>query len=151
MAKLRALPPGSPFHRRTLPLLFPTRQDGPGLEKAMDELCRRASEAVGRNGILILSDRGAMRPRRRSKPAGDGRRAPSPHARGLRTQCGLIVESGDAREVHHFALLLGYGAGAINPYLAFETLRDLRARACCPASRNDQAVTRYIKASTRGC
>ncbi len=54
---------------------------------------------------------------------------------GTRTRVGLVLESGEPREVHHFALLIGYGAGAINPYLAFETLaRPRSARACCPAS-----------------
>ena len=51
-----------------------------------------------------------------------------------RTKVGLVVESGDAREVHHMALLIGYGAGAINPYLAFESIEDLITRAASPAS-----------------
>ena len=93
----------------------------------MAEVCRRASEAVraGTN-IVILSDRGV-----------DAENAPIPALlavagvhhhlirEGTRTQVGLVLESGEPREVHHFALLIGYGAGAVNPYLAFETLHDL--------------------------
>ena len=102
-------------------------QDGPGLERALDDLKRRAADAVDAGyTILILSDRDA-----------DRARAPIPSLlatagvhhhlvrHGKRTRCALVVESGDAREVHHCALLLGYGAGAVNPYLAFETLDDM--------------------------
>ena len=110
--------------RRRLPLLYNPDEDGPGLERAMAELCRKASQAVAAGyGILILSDRGV-----------DATHAPIPSLlatagvhhhlvrEGTRTKCGLLIETGDAREVHHVALLLGYGAGAVNPYLAFETL-----------------------------
>ncbi len=108
-------------------MLFDATQDGPGLERALEDLKRRASDAVEAGyTILILSDRDA-----------DRVRAPIPSLlatagvhhhlvrQGTRTRCALIVESGDAREVHHCALLLGYGAGAVNPYLAFETLDDM--------------------------
>ena len=68
-----------------------------------------------------------------------------------RTRVGLVVETGEAREVHHFALLLGYGAGAINPYLAFDTMRDLvprgRARRSCTERK---AVKNYVKAAGKG-
>ena len=93
----------------------------------MDRLKKSASDAVAAGyTIVILSDRGA-----------DRDQAPIPSLlatagvhhhlvrQGTRTQCGLVVESGDAREVHHCALLLGYGAGVVNPYLAFETLDDM--------------------------
>ena len=102
-------------------------QDGPGLERALEDLKRaRERRGRGRLHILILSDRDA-----------DRDRAPIPSLlatagvhhhlvrQGTRTRCALVVESGDAREVHHCALLLGYGAGAVNPYLAFETLDDM--------------------------
>ena len=100
----------------------------------MAELCRKASQAVAAGyGILILSDRGV-----------DATHAPIPSLlatagvhhhlvrEGTRTRCGLLVETGDAREVHHVALLLGYGAGAVNPYLAFETLHDLIRQGLLP-------------------
>src|SRR6185295_14591192 len=117
LAKLRHVyEPG--FRSTTLPMLFDPRQDGPGLARAMADLKKRASDAVDAGyTILILSDRGA-----------DKERAPIPSLlatagvhhhlvmQGTRTRCGLVVESGDAREVHHCALLLGYGAGVVNPY-----------------------------------
>jgi glutamate synthase (ferredoxin) len=152
VAKLRHLPPGSPFRSTTLPLLYNPAEDGPGLERAMDELCRKASQAVAAGyGILILSDRGV-----------DATHAPIPSLlatagvhhhlvrEGTRTRCGLLVESGDAREVHHVALLLGYGAGAVNPYLAFETLHDLIRQGLLPGVAHDQAVLRYVKALNKG-
>ena len=111
----------------TLQMLYNAAEDGPGLERAMDQLCRDASAAVADGcTILILSDRGV-----------DQTHAPIPSLlatagvhhhlvrEGTRTRCALVIESGDAREVHHCALLLGYGAGAVNPYLAFETLDDM--------------------------
>ena len=84
VAKLRHLPPDSPFRSTTLSMLFDPEEGGPGLERAMDELCRRASEAVKAGfDILILSDRGVSAARGAdSEPAGDGRRPPSSRARG---------------------------------------------------------------------
>ena len=152
VAKLRHLPTGSPFRSTTLPLLYNPDEDGPGLEKAMAELCRKASQAVAAGyGILILSDRGV-----------DATHAPIPSLlatagvhhhlvrEGTRTKCGLLVETGDAREVHHVALLMGYGAGAVNPYLAFETLHDLIRQGLLPGVTYDQAVSRYVKSLNKG-
>jgi glutamate synthase domain-containing protein 2/glutamate synthase domain-containing protein 1/glutamate synthase domain-containing protein 3 len=152
VAKLRHLPPGSPFRSTTLPLHSNPEEDGPGLERAMDALCRKASQAVEAGyGILILSDRGV-----------DAAHAPIPSLlatagvhhhlvrTGARTRCGLLVESGDAREVHHVALLLAYGAGAVNPYLAFESLHDLLRQGLLPGVTHDAAVLRYIKALNKG-
>ena len=152
VAKLRHLPPGSPFRSTTLPLLYNPDEDGPGLERAMAELCRKASAAVASGyGILILSDRGV-----------DAKHAPIPSLlatagvhhhlvrEGTRTKCGLLIETGDAREVHHVALLLGYGAGSVNPYLAFETLDDLIRQGSLPNLTHHQAVTKYIKALNKG-
>ena len=97
-----------------------------GMEKALEELRRQASQAVEEGySIIVLSDRGVGH-----------RRAPIPSLltvsavhhhlirEGTRTRVGLVIETGEAREVHHFALLIGYGAGAINPYLALETVQD---------------------------
>ena len=106
--------------------------------------------AAGYN-ILILSDRGA-----------DRDRAPIPSLlatagvhhhlvrEGTRTRCGLVVESGDAREVHHCALLLGYGAGVVNPYLAFETLDDMIRQGLLRGITHEKAVKNYIKALNKG-
>jgi glutamate synthase (NADPH) large chain len=152
VAKLRHLPPRSPLRSTTLPLLFNPEEDGPGLERAMAELCRKASQAVAAGyGLLILSDRGV-----------DATHAPIPSLlatagvhhhlvrEGTRTKCGLLVETGDAREVHHVALLLGYGAGAVNPYLAFETLHDLIRQELLRGLSEDEAVLRYVKALNKG-
>jgi glutamate synthase (NADPH/NADH) large chain len=151
VAKLRHLPPGSPFRSTTLPLLYNPDEDGPGLERAMAELCRRASAAVAAGyGILILSDRGV-----------DATHAPIPSLlatagvhhhlvrEGTRTKCGLLIETGDAREVHHVALLIGYGAGSVNPYLAFETLDDLTRQGLIGIPLT-QAIANYIKALNKG-
>src|SRR6185437_4954704 len=125
---------------------------GPGLERAMERLKELASEAVDAGyNILILSDRGA-----------DRDQAPIPSLlatagvhhhlvrEGTRTRCGLVVESGDAREVHHCALLLGYGAGVVNPYVAFETIADLIAQGQLAGVSYDEAVGNYIHALNKG-
>src|SRR5207253_6151219 len=125
---------------------------------ALDELCRQSSAAITRGfGIIILSDRGATT-----------EQAPIPALlavagvhhhlirQGTRTQVGFVIESGEPREVHHFALLLGYGAAAINPYMAFETLRDMIARGLLPgfdpvdAADTYRAIANYIKAINKG-
>src|SRR4249919_2213762 len=151
LAKLRHVyEPG--FKAITLPMLFDPRQGGPGLEHAMDQLKRQASSAVEAGyTIVILSDRGA-----------DRERAPIPSLlatagvhhhlvrRGTRTRCGLVLETGDAREVHHCALLLGYGAGAVNPYLAFETLDDMVRQQLLVGVTHAQAVEHYIHALNKG-
>lgn len=152
VAKLRHLPPGSPFRSTTLPLLYDPQEDGPGLERAMEQLCRKASVAVEAGvGVLILSDRGV-----------DSHHAPIPSLlavagvhhhlvrEGTRHKCGLLIETGEAREVHHIALLLGYGAGSVNPYLAFESLDDLIRQGLLPGVSHNDAVKRYIKALNKG-
>src|SRR6202040_1599870 len=71
--------------------------------------------------------------------------------RGERTQVGLVLESGEPREIHHFCLLIGYGAGAVNPYLAFETLADMHKQEVLPANLTlDAAKKHYIKAANKG-
>src|SRR5207248_1195497 len=69
---------------------------------------------------------------------------------GARTRCALVVESGDAREVHHMALLIGYGAGAVNPYLAFETLEDMIRERALEGPTEDRAELNYIRALNKG-
>ena len=133
-------------------MLYNQAEDGPGLERAMDQLCRDASAAVADGcTILILSDRGV-----------DQAHAPIPSLlatagvhhhlvrEGTRTRCALVLESGDAREVHHCALLLGYGAGAVNPYLAFETIDDMIRQGQLPGLTHEKAVNNYIKALNKG-
>ena len=154
LAKLRHLgdPADLAFRAVTLPMLYSPSEGGAGLERAMDALCRRASEAVAEGcTILILSDRGV-----------DRTHAPIPSLlatagvhhhlvrEGTRTKCGLLVESGEAREVHHMALLVGYGAGAINPYLAFETIDDMVRQGQLADIDGAKAVKNYLRAMTKG-
>ncbi|HUK20191.1 MAG TPA: glutamate synthase large subunit [Gemmatimonadales bacterium] len=152
VAKLRHLPPDVPFRSTTLSMLFDPSGDGPGLEQAMAELCRRASEAVAAGfDILILSDRG-VGPSKAPIPSLLATAGVHHHLvrEGTRTKCGLVIESGDAREVHHVSLLLGYGAGVVNPYVAFETIDDMIRQGMLPGIERDKAIQHYIKALNKG-
>ncbi len=150
-AKLKHLDrPG--FKSITLPILFNIGEGAAGLEKAMDGLFAKASRAI-REGvnILILSDRGL-----------DAQRAPVPALlavaglhhhlirEGTRTRAGLVLETGEPREVHHFSLLIGYGAGAINPYLAFETLDDMIRQGLLKEIKHQEACKNFVKAAVKG-
>ena len=152
VAKLRHLPPDVPFRSTTLSMLFDPSGDGPGLERAMAELCRRASEAVAAGfDILILSDRG-VGPGKAPIPSLLATAGVHHHLvrEGTRTKCGLVIESGDAREVHHVSLLLGYGAGVVNPYVAFETIDDMIRQGMLPGIEREKAIQHYIKALNKG-
>jgi glutamate synthase (ferredoxin) len=152
VAKLRHLPPDAPFRSTTLSMLFDPDSGGAGLARAMEALCRRASEAVAAGyDILILSDRG-VGPRKAPIPSLLATAGVHHHLvrEGTRTRCALVVESGDAREVHHVSLLLGYGAGVVNPYVAFETIDDLIAQGILAGVTRDEAVAHYIKALNKG-
>lgn len=110
----------------TLPILF-LKEDGPkGLEKALEQLFKRADQAIkDGHSILILSDRG-LNAKQVAMPSLLACAGLHHHLnrQGTRTKVSLVVETGEAREMHHFAVLIGYGANAINPYLAFETIED---------------------------
>src|SRR5213596_2100751 len=141
----------SHFKSRTLDTTFHAGLGAAGLEQVLDELCARAEAAV-REGvnIIILSDRMAGTDR---IPIPSLLACAAVHHHlirtGLRTSVGLVVESGEPREVHHFACLAGYGAEAINPYLAFETIVSLKDR--LPAALDDyEIVKRYIKSIGKG-
>ena len=111
------------------------------MKQAIKEMCWAATEAVlADKNILILSDR-AQGPDRIPMPALLATAAVHHHLvrQGLRMQTGLVVETGEAREVHHFCVLAGYGAEAINPYVAFETLEDIRVRKELPLDRQGGA------------
>ena len=152
VAKLRHLPPGSPFRSTTLSLLFNPETGGSGLEQAMSDLCRRASDAVAAGyDILILSDRG-VGPRSAPIPSLLATAGVHHHLvrEGTRTRCALVIECGDAREVHHVSLLMGYGAGVVNPYVAFETLDDMIRREMLTGIGRDEAIAHYIKALNKG-
>jgi glutamate synthase (NADPH/NADH) large chain len=122
VAKLRRLE--SPFRTRTLSLLFPVAPGPRAMAEALTRLCEEAAQAAREGyGILILSDRG-VDAEHAAIPSLLALGAVHHHLirEGLRTRVSLVVETGEAREVHHFALLIGYGAEAVAPYLAWETL-----------------------------
>jgi len=140
------------FRAQTLPMLFPAGSGGPGLAAALEEMCASATEAV-REGytFIVLSDRG-VDAHNMPIPALLATAAVHHHLvrTGARVRIGLIVESGEPREVHHMALLLGYGAGAICPYLAFETLDDMVRQRILSGIDDAQAMKNYIKALNKG-
>lgn len=136
----------------TLPILFKADGETGRLESALDELFAAADDAID-NGtnLIVLSDRGI-----------DTEYAAIPSLLavaglhhhlirdGKRTRVSLILESGEPREVHHFATLLGYGVQAINPYTAFESIDDLIREGLLTGTDHDTAVAKYIKAATKG-
>jgi len=151
LAKIREIDRAG-LRAQTLPILYRAAGGGEGLREALDELCAAAVAAVDAGAtMLVLSDRDV-----------DGRMAPIPSLlavgavhhhlirEGKRMSCGLTIETGEAREVMHFCLLIGYGAEAVNPYLAYETLSgmidDGRIRGVDKAA----AVANYIKALNKG-
>ena len=151
LAKLRHLDDPA-FRSAALPMLFDPRAGAAGLETALEELCRAASEAVaGGATLLVLSDRGVDR-EHAPVPALLATAGVHHHLvrAGSRTRCSLIVETGEARECHHMALLVGYGAAVVNPYLAFETIEELLAGGELQDVDRAQAVGNYIKACTKG-
>jgi glutamate synthase (NADPH/NADH) large chain len=151
LARLRHL--DHPWFRSiTLPMLYPVAEGAAGLERALTALQERASRAIADGyNILILSDRGVDRAQA-AIPSLLATSAVHHHLvrRGERTRCGLVVESGDAREVHHFCLLIGYGAGAVNPWVAFETLDDMLRQGLLTGVDRDRAIRNYIKALNKG-
>ncbi|WP_027172201.1 glutamate synthase large subunit [Methylobacterium sp. 10] len=139
------------FDTKTLDMTFPAESGAVAMEGAVDRLCDRAEAAVrGGYNIIILTDRG-VGPDRIAIPALLATAAVHNYLirKGLRTSVGLVVESGEPREVHHFACLAGYGAEAINPYLAFETVIAMKAE-FPPDLTDDEIVYRYIKSIDKG-
>jgi len=141
------------FKGKTLRLLFRVAEGPDGLCAAVDDLCQQASQAI-KDGykFLILSDRGV-----------NEEWAPIPSLLGIsavhhhlvrecsRTEVGLILETGEPRDVHHFAGLIGYGAGTINPYLVFETLVDMERDGYLPEGLDAAtAQAKFIKAINKG-
>ncbi|MCU0270669.1 MAG: glutamate synthase large subunit, partial [Acidimicrobiales bacterium] len=140
------------FKSVTVSCLFPVAEGGAGLRRALEDLCRQVSDAIedGAN-VVILSDRHSDRDHA-PIPALLFTGAVHHHLirEKTRTKVGLVVETGEAREVHHMCLLLGYGAGAINPYLAFESIEDLIAERATTVTDPVKAVNNYIKAASKG-
>lgn len=155
LESIRAVSQGK-LRSHTISTLYEVSGGGESLSQAMERIRQQAHDAV-RNGaaLLILSDRGA-----------NEKFAPIPALlacsgvhqhlirEGSRTLCGIVVESGEPREVHHFALLFGYGAGAVNPYLAFDTLHDLCRQGFLKNGKGDldykSAEKHYIKGVNKG-
>ena len=152
LAKLREVSAGN-LRSVTLPMVFDVAAGEAGLEAALGRLCADAAKAVADGAsILILSDRSV-----------DKDKAPIPSLlataavhhhlirEGTRTEAGLVIETGEAREIHHFCLLIGYGAGAINPYVAFETIADMHREKLLPGDLTlEQAKKHYVKAANKG-
>ncbi|HEY3305459.1 MAG TPA: glutamate synthase large subunit, partial [Candidatus Binatia bacterium] len=151
MEKLRRLDlPG--IKTVMLPILFNPHEGKAGLESALEELFHAADQAIANGAtILILSDKGV-----------DRSHAPIPALlassglhhhlirSGTRTRVGLVLESGEPREVHHFCLLIGYGVQAINPYLAYECLNDMIGERMLKDITYEKAVKGYVKAVAKG-
>ncbi len=141
------------FRTINLSICYPASSGAEGMQEALTRLCRRAEDAISAHeNIIILSDRD-MDADHLAIPALLATSAVHHHLirSGLRTETGLVIETGSAREVHDFATLAGYGAEAINPYLAFETLSDMRKKGLIPEEVSEtEAETRYIKAINKG-
>lgn len=139
------------FRTETIDITWDASTGADGLEAAVKEMCSAATEAVlADRNILILSDR-AQGPERIAIPALLATAAVHHHLvrQGLRMQTGLVVETGEAREVHHFCVLAGYGAEAVNPYVAFETLEEIRQRREIDLTK-EQVEQNFIKAVGKG-
>jgi glutamate synthase (NADPH/NADH) large chain len=139
------------FVTYTLDICYPAIDGAEGMEAALDQLCQKAQDVVNEDhNILILSDRG-VNADRVAIPALLATAAVHHHLirEGLRTEVGLVVETGEVRQVHDFCLLAGYGAEAINPYLVFESLSHMRHDFAEVISEGE-ANKRYVKAVNKG-
>ncbi|MBU6229519.1 MAG: glutamate synthase large subunit [Cyanobacteria bacterium REEB459] len=140
------------FTSVTLPILFAAKAGEAALEQALDEICRAADAAIAQGAsLIILSDRG-IDPEQAAIPALLAVAGLHHHLirNGSRTRVGIVLESGEPREVHHFALLIGYGCGAINPYLVFDTIDGMMADQILPPMDRHKAQQNLIKAVTKG-
>jgi glutamate synthase domain-containing protein 2/glutamate synthase domain-containing protein 1/glutamate synthase domain-containing protein 3 len=137
----------------TISLLFPAAGGAAGMRARLDAIRAEASAAVKAGAtILVLSDRGVCR-EQAAVPALLATGGVHHHLvrEGSRTRCGLVVETGEAREVQQFALLTGYGAGAVNPYLAFATIDQMQAEKIIAGDYPREKLQKnYVKAATKG-
>ena len=153
LAKIRSIESlvDGAFRTATLDTTWDAKTGAQGMALALERLCYAATDAVlADNTILILSDR-AVGPERIAIPVLLATAAIHHHLtrQGLRMQTGLVIETGEAREVHHVCVLAGYGAEAVNPYLAFETLEQLRVTTGSSLSAYE-VQKNYIKAVGKG-
>ncbi|GHB99681.1 glutamate synthase large subunit [Cerasicoccus arenae] len=150
LAKLREID-AEGFKSTTLDALFPADSTGAGLDKAMAALCKAADLAIKEgNNVLIISDR-AVSKEMAAIPTLMAMGGLHHHLvrKGTRTRASIVLETGEAREVHHFAVLLGYGADAINPYMAFESLHKMIQDEMLEMDL-DKAIYNYLKGSIKG-
>ena len=159
LAKLVNLDPDDEVHGHrhgmrsaVIRCLYPVAEDGEGLHRALDGIRAAASAAIADGArILILSDRESNE---FSAPIPTLLAVAAVHhhlvRERTRTQVGLVVEAGDAREVHHMAMLIAFGAAAINPYMAFESISDMIDRGVIQDMDREKAVSNYIKAAGKG-
>src|SRR5918999_2242562 len=141
------------FEARTIDMTWPAAEGEAGMERRVEEICREASQLVARGvNIIILSDRN-LGAERAAMPSLLAVAAVHHHLvrEGTRLQIGLLVETGEAREVHHIATLIGYGAAAVNPYLMFESVYALHRSGRLPEGMSpEHAEKRVIKAIGKG-
>ena len=152
LAQIKEIANGE-LRAETLPLKFRAVGGGQALRAELNALCARASRAVADGAtILVLSDRGCVNDAQAPIPSLLATAAVHHHLirQGQRTRCGIVVESGEPREVMHFALLVGYGAGAVNPYLAYETLAAMVQGGWIQGVTVREAINQYIKAINKG-
>ncbi|MEA1891273.1 MAG: glutamate synthase large subunit [Campylobacterota bacterium] len=140
------------FSSQKISILFDATKIG-DMKQALDLVIKQASDAVREGAeVIILSTRGTGK-KKAAIPSLLAVSAVHHHliSKGIRTNCGLVIETGEAREIHHFATLIGYGANAINPYLAFESIEDMRKRKMIDESiSHSEAVQNYITAIGKG-
>jgi glutamate synthase domain-containing protein 2/glutamate synthase domain-containing protein 1/glutamate synthase domain-containing protein 3 len=141
------------FEARTIDMTWPVSQGAMGMEQRLEEICAEASELVARGvNIIILSDRN-LGADRAAMPSLLAVGAVHHHLvrEGTRLQIGLLVETGQAKEIHHLACLIGYGASAVNPYVMFESLFTLHREGRLPEGMDpEEAAQRTIKAIGKG-
>ena len=133
-------------------ILYEVKKGSQGLDQALNRVCAAVDKAIDDGySFVILSDRG-VNDKETAIPALLATAGVHHHLirNGKRTRLGLILESGEPRETHHFAVLLGYGIGAINPYLAFDSLNDLIQKRYLPQMNQSEAVENFIKAANKG-
>lgn len=151
LAKLRCIDQDG-FKSIDLPIVCNVKEGSGGMQNALNALCTTADQAIEAGiNLLILSDRGIDK---------DNIAIPALLAvsclhhhlirKGTRLKASLILESGEPREVHHFALLIGFGVSAVNPYLAFETIEDMLRQGMIKGITGKEAVKNYIKSATKG-
>ena len=140
------------FKTVTLSILYKASEGAKSMEKALDRIFRETDKAISEGAnIIILSDRGANE-NYAAVPALLASSGLHHHLirKEIRTNLGIVLESGEPREVHHFCTLIGYGVTAINPYLAYETIKDLSKKEFLGGLTYEEGQKNFIKASVKG-